>query len=277
MELGVYLELSNEDYHADREFISASQVNAMADSIEHWLWKRDQKRTPSKSMLIGSVVHLALESRLKDNPKLLSEGIVILPEKIGYMSQKLPAFCEENKGRYPIAEQDLPIAFAMANKVLEHPDTKGYFKGGISEPSIFVKHEATGVNVKCRPDILRTEDGLSINFKTTSDASKKGFIRSTADYRYDIQSCFYIDILSQQYGRSYDEIHLLCETPKDPAEPIRLGVYSYADESLAFARVQYTWILEKYKRFMDSGVAEGFDTKLDVITLPSWVQSYGSY
>ena len=76
---------------------------------------------------------------------------------------------------------------------------------GMAEASIFFTDPVYGLNLRIRPDyhIVPCEafpNGLQFDVKTTTDARPFKFMRSCADFGYDISAAMYREGFQQHYG-----------------------------------------------------------------------------
>ena len=242
--VGLHENMPNEEYHVGTPGYSSSDLVAMSEGFDVWKWRQSVPREQTDAMALGSATHLLLEARIKDDAKLAQAGIAIMPDlnmrtNDGKAAYKV--FVEENKGKLVLSAEDYDMARRMVDAVMLEPEVAGYFRGGISEPSIFVDDAETGLLLKCRPDYLRPAEGLSINFKTMR--ADMTFERQAATLAYDWASSFYCDVLRQHFGRNFDEIHVSVVKAKEG--PCRVHVHTIDDEDLQNARAQWRALLAK--------------------------------
>ena len=74
MDNGIYAEMSNNDYHSDKNSISTSLIKTMGRSFAHANQAMEEKKEPTPAMLLGTVFHcLTLE------PDAFSRDFAIAP------------------------------------------------------------------------------------------------------------------------------------------------------------------------------------------------------
>ncbi|MFD8919406.1 PD-(D/E)XK nuclease-like domain-containing protein [Streptomyces sp. NPDC059569] len=97
-------------------------------------------------------------------------------------------------GLVPVLAGDWATAKAMAHQVAEHPAAGTLFQGGTSEVSLFWQDKATGLWCRGRIDYLRQLTGLtlSVDYKTTKDASPDAIRRAIHEYGYNLQAAWYM-------------------------------------------------------------------------------------
>jgi len=250
---GLYENLSIEEYHTVAPGYSSSDLVAMSEGFDIWKWKKSQPREESEAMTLGSATHLLLEAHVKNDLRIFNDGIAVLPElnlRTNDGKAALKQFQELNAGKLILNPEDYDLCRRMVDAVVAEPEVLGYFQGGLSEPSVFVKDDETGLLLKCRPDYLRAADGLSINFKTMRTGTS--FERQASDMAYDWASSFYCDVLGKHFGRSFDEIHVSVTKTKDG--PCRVFVNTIDDDDLQFARAQWRALLSRIPECELSGL-----------------------
>jgi hypothetical protein len=97
-------------------------------------------------------------------------------------------------GLVPILTGDWTTAEAMAQRVAEHPIIGGLFQGGTPEVSLFWQDAATEQWCRGRVDYLKQLPGLtlSVDYKTTKDASPEAIRRAIHEYGYNLQAAWYM-------------------------------------------------------------------------------------
>lgn len=272
---GLFENMSNEAYHQGPGY-SATELITMADGFDVWKWRKTQPRETTDAMNLGSATHLLLEAHVKNDLRIFQDGIAILPE-LNMRTKDGKAAYEEfvklNAGKLNISVEDHDLARRMVDAVMREPEIVGYFQRGISEPSVFVKDEETGLLLKCRPDYLRAADGLSVNFKTTRpDVS---FERQAAIMAYDWASSFYCDVLRQHFGRNFDEIHVSVTKEKDG--PCRVHLNTIDDDDLNFARAQWRALLSRIPECERTGLWPAPPVSLQAVKIPNFARRICHY
>lgn len=88
---------------------------------------------------------------------------------------------------------------ALAKHIRERADVAALLKIGYAEQTYTARHNATGVLVKGRPDLLTLSYDLEIariyDVKTTSCTSEAAFRESITKYRYPVPAALYCDVL----------------------------------------------------------------------------------
>lgn len=269
MKPGFYTDISNDAYHGGPGY-SASDIIAMHESFAHWKWKKSQPKEPSREMVMGSVTHLMLEARIKRQPELIGNSIAIYSEG-SRLTKGFKTFAEANKTLYTLTPEELEDCHRMIEAVWEEPEAMKLIRGGISEPSIYAYYPGTEVLMKCRPDVLKVERGLSVNFKTMKAVDEGTWVREVGDRGYNWQSGIYLDLLQAHYNRTFDEVHLCVERPTD-SSPVRVELYTIPDDDLAFSRTQYEQIIRKIPECERTGIWPKSRAYLKAPSIPTYRQ-----
>lgn len=153
--------------------------------------------------------------------------------------------------------------------------------------------------------ILERGKNMVVDLKTTDDASKDGFSRSIANWRYDVQHPFYLDGLQAAIRQSGGvipdaavagaaelsaywidaETGVLCRCRPDfwrgspdnfvfiaveKKAPYAVGVYVLDAESVDLGRAQYRADLNRYAECLRTDNWPGYGDKIQTISVPGW-------
>ena len=142
--------------------ISSSTVKTVyKKSLAHW---KGQKNKNSTAFNLGTAVHALL---LEEHRDLVVKG----PKtKTSKAFKKLEESLTEDQ--VLLNEVEYHMAHRMAKSALDHSECGKVLrhKDRMTEVSIFVKCERTGLELKTRPDLMITADGAVYDVKTTLDA-----------------------------------------------------------------------------------------------------------
>jgi len=119
------------------------------------------------------------------------------------------------------------------------------------EPSIFTQHPATGLTIKCKPDLYFTETGTLVDLKTTVSAAPNDFTRSIFKYGYDLQAAFYRIVCREAGLLVGDEFHFIAveKTPPYAAQHFALEA-----DILSVAELRVEQILLEIAQSRKTGV-----------------------
>ncbi|WP_052137678.1 PD-(D/E)XK nuclease-like domain-containing protein [Campylobacter sputorum] len=260
--------MTNKEYHARLE-LSKSDLDLLAKSPYHFKHKNELRQEPTKALILGSAVHkLVLENDDFDS-EFIIEPSVDKRTKDGRAKYK--EFLDNCNDRQIITEIDYLQAKEMSDSILYAKETAIFLKDGKAEQSYF--GEINGVKVRCRPDFYNEKLGVIVDLKTTSDASKTGFMKSVANFNYHIQHAFYTDILRQN-GKIVNHFMFLVVENKNP---YLMGFYELDDIAVNFGREQYNKLLDLYKVCLERDEWWGYVNfngekieAVQTISLPTW-------
>ena len=171
--------------------ISRSELWVMNQSPEKFKWAREHTKEPTPSLLFGQVVH-----KLVLQPKSFQEDFAVMPSvdrrtKAG--REQYEQFLADAGMRTVISEDMYNQAHEMAAVLYSNPTAVSLLQG-IKEVPLFWRDPDTGVECKCRLDLLQSDENgvpVIVDYKTASDASYRAFMRDVVNYGYYFQSAMY--------------------------------------------------------------------------------------
>lgn len=257
--------MSNVDYHA-ASAVSKSDLDLIAKSPAHYIESKNSPKEQTASMLLGSVAHkLVLE------PDKFEEEFAIAPDVDRRTKAGKEQWAEFAKGitdkitviDNSTFEQSMEIAKAVGS----HPIASKLLHGGQAELSYFWVQN--GIECKCRPDYLRTDIKMVVDFKTAQDASPDEFAKAAYKYRYHVQTAWYLDGLRACGLDIENFIFVVCETKP----PYNIMVYAADVYMINLGRAEAKENLETYGRCLNSDVWHGYEQtpKINSLSLPDWV------
>lgn len=262
----MFKELTNAEYHA-HPAISKSKLDAARKSAKHledMLYGPPRESTTAFD--IGTVLHAtALPG---ESPE---EIAVRMPEGMNKRTKAGREFMAEHEGKIILNPSDAHVIDQMMLSLLEHPFSGSLVKGdlpGKAEQSFFCTDEATGLELKARPDFMLNDGSLIIDLKTTLDASPKGFQRSIVSYRYHVQAAHYLDVVEKATGRR-PEAFIFVAVEK--ARPFCVGVYCADDAMVEVGRQHAREDLDNIAKWMADGKFPGYSDRAEMISLPKWM------
>lgn len=186
------VELTNEQYHADRTAVSRSQIEHLLRSPSHFFNAlRNPSHEQTAAQLLGTELHRAvLEPHLFDANVVAWRG----GTKTGFQWRK---FKEENKSKMilnaDVYDQVIGMRDAVNGYVLPNnidSTLKDVIVRGESEKTIFWRDEETGIVCRIRVDsLLKT---LILDLKSCGDARPDSFLNTQAfKLNYDLQAAMY--------------------------------------------------------------------------------------
>lgn len=244
--------------------VSKSDLDLISRSISHWKNKQVEQ---TRAMILGSMFH---DSILL--PETFESTYIIEP-KINKRTKEgkaeYEAFLQENSQKVVVSDDEMNQVVGMRDKVLAHSVVKKILNGAIFEQSCFSRDMETDIDIKCRPDILRLEDCIIADLKTTQNASPLEFGKSIANYFYDKQAAFYCDILSKITEKPFTTF-IFIAVEKNP--PYEVAIYDASEAMIQIGRDLYRRDLNKLKAWIDGKESEGYPTHIKNIDLPNWAK-----
>lgn len=255
-----YREMTNDEYHADKNAISSTDVKTVINqTLFHW---KNSVRKVSTAFDLGTALHSVLLEPEKD---LVVKGP---KDRRGNAWKDLYAEAEA-EGKVLLTEGDYYEVEAMQRAVLFTPPAADLVcdENMVPEASFFVQCPETGLTLKCRPDGLLQERGIVFDIKTTQDASPNGFARAVSQYAYDVQSAFYTYVLSL-CGITVDRFLFVAV---EKSAPYCVQVHELSNFYSAQAHVRMMQGLRQIAKAIET---EDFGTHwpdVNVIELPKWL------
>ena len=225
---GVFRNLAAGEYYPP-PYYSASAVRmakGSARNLKASLTKRSPKSTPA--MEFGTAFHtLCLE------PEIFATDYVLLPDGLDFVKKegkdlKKAAIAE---GKTMLKEKDLRKLEAMRDSLMSHPWMAEYFDIAMADVEISLINNIEGCMVKSRLDTYFPELGMSIDLKTTMDASPGTWKRQIRFDGYRLQAAIYVNQLKLQGLPARRFVFAAVE--KD--SPHTVGLYEMSEASLEAA------------------------------------------
>lgn len=281
-------ELSNEDYHADPA-IGASMLEDFRESRRlyegRYVLKTIPPRECSPAMQLGTWIHLRLlevekyyDSLADPLPDVAPDGKKWLRRKDSDHEKWWAEELEKRAGKIAIDQDTRNLIEAVAASVLAKPWAKPLMTDtGQPEYSIFWTDEETGLNLKCRVDWFRPI--VSIDFKTTENASPARFVKQCVQLGYHRKRAHYLAGIRAFTGDSRARmVHLAVGT----SPPYSAGAYEigdtdrYLNASLGLMEWRYT--LKCLKHSLDTGdFSDSWEREIMVLEYPAYAFTQSAY
>ena len=210
-----YSDMSNNDYHSLKDYISSSFVKSVA---KHSIAKALEPIEPNQALLFGDAMHTYFEDKkafhrrfkvFKD-AEIIAEILERRPDITSptmtkdYKNYKNDFECSLGENQVSISEADMERIQQMYSSMTNNPALKQVYT--LYEPSeawdeysfLTEEEDVHGLKYRVRPDRLLVRNGepmVIIDWKSCRDASEKSFRSDFWKYRYDLQAAFYCDVL----------------------------------------------------------------------------------
>lgn len=257
MTAAVIENLSNAEYHAS-EAISKSGLDLIEKSPAHYFYR---EKTKTKAMVIGSAFH-----DLVLLPHLFNEHYAIKPNGLSLASKEGKAWKVQNENKEMLSQDEFEQINAMKESILTHHSASKLLQSGKPEVSIFWQDHETGLDCRCRPDFI-TSNNIIVDLKTTTDASPSGFAKSVANFRYHVQDAYYSNGYYEAF-RHQPKGFVFIAVEKEP--PYAVGVYILNDEAKLEGEFRFKENLQTYKEALEKEVFDAYSQQIETLELPRW-------
>lgn len=258
---GLVLGMPEAEYHGGPE-LSSTGAKAILQSPAKYQWEREHP-VHKDVYDVGTVAHALVLGTPLD---------VVVIEADDWRTK---AAQEERKGAHaagkvPLLRDTWATVQAMADKVLTHPAARALLeRDGVAEASAFWTDDETGVPCRARFDWLTENDGrtLGVDYKTTTDASPRGFASSVAKFGYFQQDPFYLDALA---ALGHDDPGFVFIAQEKEA-PYLVGVYELRHADREMGRERNVLARQVWRDCTQAGVWPAYSDDVQFLDLPRWV------
>jgi exodeoxyribonuclease VIII len=260
--------LTNDNYHQDRNYISASGLKQIAKSPRHYWNKylnKDYKEEPTAAMLFGNVVHTLILEPKEFNVRYAVAPDVNKTTKDGKAAYT--AFTEANEGKEFISSKDFTTATAMIEQAKLNPIVTDLLD--LSEKEAMHTFRILEVDCKMKADAINIFDGCIIDIKTCQDASPDGFGKACWNENYLLQAAFYLD---GYYFATNNDLKRFIFIAMEKTAPFNVAVYEMDREQIELGRQQYLAALQTYKNCLASNDWHAYGKEIQPLQLPYWAK-----
>lgn len=281
---GIFDNISIEDYHADKEYISATVIKYAKESLRHFKWYTEGKIPHEKKSQFdfGNAFELALLA----NAEYLNK-VAVIPENdwieeaqaknkqdgkdplVKPRSSKVyqgayDTFVSANKGKYLINETG-PESFEAIEEMLsscfQDKVIQELIKNTEYQLSLFWTDEETGIKLKTRPDICKRKKNVIVNLKTTLDGSPQAFSKDLNKYEYPLQAVIEtMGCLRTGLMESVDNYFWLVV---EKVPPYNATIYEFAERDMAACMDNLRFILTKISKAREQDMWPGYSDQAD--------------
>ena len=238
IEQGIY-KMTNEEYHADKKWVSSTQLKWLLRSKEYFLYMKEScDKLVSLALERGNAFHIAMESLINYHDLRMFTEQVLTCSTNTIKTKDWNAVKAANPGCYVIPEAEKRMVEIMAIRSYDVMD-KLSINFGETELSFFWIDTETGIKCKCRPDLFHTTSFLDgymkpqswnacIDYKTTKEYNKYGFSKAIYDKKYHLSAAMYLEGLSVVLSEDFERFIFVCPTSSPPYE---VNPYQLDDKS----------------------------------------------
>ena len=247
------------EYHADRTTFSQSDAKLILSKPEAFTWRKANPTPSTPAMERGTAAHTVVL------------GIGAQPVRIDATSWRTTAAKEaadeaRRQGKVPLLPKVFDAVHAMADALSSHTLAMELLSAaGTAEMTAYAPHEPTGITRRARFDYIT--DATIVDYKTTTDASPAGFVRSCANFGYHIQNACYLDVATACGWSGLGLWFVAQET--EP--PYIVQVHELDDDSIALGRQLFETAIERFAHYRAHGFpTTNNQTTAHVLSLPPW-------
>jgi len=252
------IELTNDEYHSEREHVSKSWLDKIRKSPATLKATLDNKVAvePTPAMAFGSMFHSLVLEPDTFNDEYILERKIDRRTKEG--KSEYADFLKESEGKQSVSVVNLEIAQGMRASVMEHPLASKLFAGGDPEQSVFFT-DSHGCKCKARADYLKRS--CVVDLKSSVDASPRGFAKSVANFRYDVQDAHYSE------GFKMDRFVFVAV---EKVYPYLVGVYFLDEEAKIRGENLRSQDILTYMECKENDFWPGYGSGIQELSLPRW-------
>lgn len=264
--MAMQVELTNEEYHADRTAVSSTGLKELLRSPMHYQHYLTAERTEKECFRIGTAIHTALLE-----PDRFAQEYVIAPEagRSNATKEAYKKFVDEHVGSRFISQSEMDMIHGIVKQVNKHDFARELLKIGKPEQSFFWTDEETGIICKIRPDLLAL-GYTCLDVKSTEDASAESFGKACANLKYDLSAAMYVEGIYRCTGEEIDFSFLAVEKKA----PHGVALYKASEEFMAKGHAKFRKALRILKQCRDTNSYPSYqpDGRFEELDLPRWAK-----
>ena len=200
LEVGIYNDMSIEEYHADRTAISSSRLKEALKSLRHFKCYYDEEAEKKMHLDFGNAFEACLLDAI-NNTNLAEQIIYVFDESQrpeptkNYQTKVNQVWRDEEfekaNGRYIVPKEGKESMYTisrMVESVMEDDLKVKLLSNTDYQKTVVWKDEKTKLLLKTRPDVCSINKNVLVDIKTTLDASPTAFHRDITKYNYPLQA-----------------------------------------------------------------------------------------
>jgi len=270
MELGIYPNLSNKEYHGHKESISRSalmdfQISPFTYWAKHLNPARPQKDA-TRQMTLGSAFHsLILEPMLFGEEYAIEPKKVLLKDSGRTLFEAYKKVCEEleTSTKIILTAEEASNLYEMRTKFQSSREAVELIQGARVEHSFFWIDKDSGLLLKARPDALHAN--MIVDLKTCNDASPRAIQTAMITGGYHIQGAMIRDAVEAIEGNRINTVINLCVETKYPHN---MGIYILDEFAIDEGEKKYKQLCLDLKTALETN--SFCDYGIQTIGLPKW-------
>lgn len=256
---GIYGGIPEAAYHADLTSLSSTGAKKLTTCTpaEFRYEQMNGGRSPKPEFDFGSLVHRLALGAGADIVTVDADDWRTKAAR----EQRAEAW---ERGAIPVLDKHWRKAERMLEALRLHDVATALLSGGEAEVSLYATDPITGVRLRGRVDYLTPR--TAVDFKTTADASPRGFAKSIANFGYHQQAPWYLDLLAAA-GRPVDDFIFVVQCVEPPFLP---AVYRLAARAIDRGRGLNRRAIDVYASCLMSGEWPAYGNTIHTLDLPAW-------
>lgn len=259
---GIYLDLDEEAYHADKGTISKTGLWTLhSKTPAHFRFAPPREHEPVLDF--GKALHLAVLQ-----PELAATKLIQGPkDRRGNKWKDALAGAIEAKGVL-LPEDRYNEVMLIQETAHRHPVIKKLISvETVCEASAFWTDKRTGVRLRCRPDIYAPPIEIMADLKSTADASAWNWARTAANLGYHVQEPLYTEGWQAAGGGAVNGFVFICIEAKAPFCTV---VYELEPSAAAEGQAAFETAVDKYKVCLDADEWPGYPIEVQSLDIPHY-------
>lgn len=278
---GIYKDIPNDVYHADRKAVSKSWLDRVAKSPLHLRQYLDTPHQSTLALVLGSAVDclvfepdkfekLFMRSPEDDNGKPHNKRTKAGKEAWAEAEEEA-----KNTGK-TIIECHLTDYWTecleMADAITGNPLMKEILQDGVGQVTFIAQDPVTGLIRKCKTDNYHEGSNAVCDLKTAVNASPYEFARSIANFRYHVQDAYYSDIIADVVGSQPSFMFAVLEKPAKNCKPDSgmMAFYQLTEAEKSAGRDTWQSDMAAIAFALDTGEWAGYADSVIEIERPQW-------
>lgn len=297
MKPGIHTDISIDDYHADKTWLSATGLKHAAASLAEYRYFLDGGYDDDDKPQFG--FGNAFELALLD-PAAFEKEVAILqteawtakaleekpdlkvPKSSKAYKDLAEAFIAANEGKYTIPDvgkESFETIEKMMASCKQDKIIQTLLENIQYQATCCWIDPATQLQMKTRPDLCMINDRVVVNLKTALNASPESFSRDLAKFHYPLQAVTEIIGVESTGLMEKVDTYFWLVVEKNPPHCAVLYEFEVAD--IETWKISYHFILKKIKEAQAEnkwpGYSDRADNKYGILTarIPSWYGVYG--
>lgn len=254
-------ELSNEDYHGDRQFVSSSGLKMLPGRTDEFIARYQMKQkaeSKSEALKFGGGLHSAILEPDVFPTEYVVEPLVNKRTNDGKAELKEFYASVEAQDKTILTPDDMDLIRAMRNTCNQHPIASKALIGADKEQSFFLADSV--INQKVRLDAFK--NNVIMDVKSCESIDK--FFQSVAQYGYNFSEAMYKSVVSEVIN---EPVHFLFIAIQK-SYPFTVAVFESDDLMKSEGFKKYEKAKESYIELSESGNWG----EIRSMSLPKWAK-----